>query len=349
MLFSTRNRPRLHGFKSRCGPLCGRTPTAEPSRRVSSSCAPSPETLISATAGHAPAFQERHEQDARRREVEDVLRAAVGGPAHLHDLEGPKEVAAALQVAGHDHPVRQGFLDAPMGIPFFRGPDFRDEEGGAAFRAQDRPEAEEEVSDPFLVFDSIADGRHGIQDESADFLILDHPRDRVREEPCLLEVDLLLVDAELLVDLREVDELELPLLRQLVVEELERDHVHKELVRRLRDAEIEAVLALQRPADQELDAHRGLARADGSGDEDRVAAGDSAVQDVIDRVDAGDASLPLTGVALLRGHRLMQPTRGALFEMNALSIRPEITAGPAGSGAARSQPCLRLTLTRGRP
>src|SRR5437879_6966286 len=235
-----------------------------------------------------------------------------------------------------------------MGIPFFRGPDFRDEEGGAAFRAQDRPEAEKEVSDPFLVFDSIADRRHGMQDESPDFLILDHPRDRVREEPCLLEVDLLLVDAELLVDLREVDELELALLRQLVVEEIEGDHVHQELVRRLRDAEIEAVLALQRAADQELDAHRGLARADGSGDQDRVAAGDSAVQDVIDRVDAGDASLPLTGVALLRGHRLMQPSRGALFEMNALSIRSEITAGPAGWGAASMQPCLRLTVTRGR-
>src|SRR5437879_13404366 len=93
---------------------------------------------------------------------------------------------------------------------------------------------------------------------------------------------------------------------------------------RPRDAQIDAVVAFQRPADQELDAHRGLARADGSGDEDRVAAGDSAVQDVIDRVDAGDASLPLTGVALLRGHRLMQPSRGALFEVNALSLRSEI-------------------------
>src|SRR3989440_707990 len=284
--------------------------------------------------GHHDLADAIDEPDVIHRDFEDLQRAqdALGGDRRrdADDLEGPKQVAAALEVAGHDHAVRQGFLNTPMGIPFFRGPDFRDEEGGAAFRAQDRPEAEEEVSDPFLVFDPVAHRSHGIEDESADFLILDHPRDRVREEPCLLEVDLLLVDAELLVDLREVDELELALLRKLVVEEVERDHVHQELVRRLRDAQIEAVLAFQRPADQELDAHRGLARADGSGDEDRVAAGNPAVQDVIDRVDAGDASLPLTGVALLRGYRLMQPSRGALFEMNALSSRPELTAGPAG-------------------
>jgi len=40
------------------------------------------------------------------------------------------------------------------------------------------------------------------------------------------------------------------------------------------------------------------------GDEDRVPSRDAPVQDVVNRIDAGDASLTLAGVALLRGHRL---------------------------------------------
>src|SRR5207249_7413744 len=90
----------------------------------------------------------------------------------------------------------------------------------------------------------------------------------------------------LVVDLREVDELELALPDELVVEEVERDDVHQELVRRLRDAQVEAILAVQRAPDQELDADRGLAGAHGSGDEDGVPPRDPAIQDVVDRVDA---------------------------------------------------------------
>src|SRR2546422_845271 len=76
-------------------------------------------TLIAPTAGHAPALQQGHEQHAGRRQVEDVLRAAVRRAAHLHDLQGAEEVAAAFQVARHDHAVREGLFDPPLGIPFF--------------------------------------------------------------------------------------------------------------------------------------------------------------------------------------------------------------------------------------
>src|SRR5204863_9333394 len=153
-----------------------------------------------------------------------------------------------------------------------------DEEGRAPLRAQDGPQAEEEVSDPLLLTDAVANRGHGIEDQAADLLLLHDPGDRVREEPGLVEIEVLLVDAELVVDFREVDELELALPDELVVEEVERDDVHQELVRRLRDAQVEAILAVQRAPDQELDADRGLAGAHGSGDEDRVPPRDPAIQ-----------------------------------------------------------------------
>src|SRR5207245_10327378 len=103
--------------------------------------------------------------------------------------------------------------------------------------------------------------------------------------------------AERLVELRQVDEVALSLLRETAVEEVERDDVLQELVGRLGDAQVEAVLALDRAADQELDADRGLARADGARDQDRIPPGDAAGQDVIDRIDAGHVSLTLAIVA----------------------------------------------------
>src|SRR5213594_4040459 len=268
--------------------------------------------LCSATSGHAPAFQQRHQQHAGRREVEDVLRPTVGRAAHFDDLQRPEEIAATLEVPRHDDAVGEGFLDPPAGIAFLRRTDLRHEERSTSLRAQDRPEAQQEVPDSLLVLDPVADGRNGIEDEPADLLLFDDGGDPAGEETGLLEVHVLLVDAQLLVDLRQVDELDLSLLREAVVEEVERDDVLQELVGRLRDAQVETVLALERAADQELDADRGLPRADGAGDQDRVPAGDAAIQDVIDRIDAGDASLTLAVVALHRGHRLRQQTWRAL-------------------------------------
>src|SRR5207247_7678891 len=117
----------------------------------------------------------------------------------------------------------------------------------------DGPEAEQEVPDPLLVLDSVAHGRDGIEYEPADLLLLDDRRDAAGEETSLLEVHVFFVDAELLVDLRHVDELELSLLRETVVEEVERDDVLQELVVRLGDAKVEAVLALQVAAHQALE------------------------------------------------------------------------------------------------
>src|SRR2546430_2330002 len=201
--------------------------------------------LCSATPGHAPAFQQWHEQDAGRREVEDVLRSTVGRAPHLHDLQRPEEIAATLEVPRHDHAVGEGFLDPPAGIAFLRRTDLRHEERGASLRAQQRPEAEEEVPDSLLVLDSVAHRRDGIEHEPADLLLLDDGRDAAGEETSLLEVHVFFVDAELLVDLRHVDELELSLLRETVVEEVERDDVLQELVGRLGYAQVEAVFAPQ--------------------------------------------------------------------------------------------------------
>src|SRR3989449_10347837 len=75
----------------------------------------SAEMLCSATSGHAPAFQQWHQQHAGRREVEDVLRSTVSRAPHLHDLQGAEEIAATLEVPGHDHAVREGLLDPPAG------------------------------------------------------------------------------------------------------------------------------------------------------------------------------------------------------------------------------------------
>src|SRR5207245_11288341 len=106
----------------------------------------------------------------------------------------------------------------------------------------------------------------------------------------------ILVDVELLVELRQVDELQRSLLREPRVEEVERDDVLEEFVRRLGHAQVEAVLSLERAPDQEFDADRRLAGPDGTGDEDRVPSRDAPVQDVVNRIDAGHASLTLAGV-----------------------------------------------------
>src|SRR5713226_6671260 len=280
-----------------------RSDTAEESGSALSFSATSAVTPFSTTRGHAPAFQERDEEHPGRRQVEHVLGPAVRGAPHLDDLERPEEVPSALEIPRDNHAVREGLLDAPARIPFVGRADLRDEEGRAAFRAQDRAEPEEEVPDAFLVLDPVADGCDGVQDEPADLLLLDEVRNRVDEKSGLREVHVLLVDAQLLVHLREVEELELALFRQALVEEVERDDVHQELVGRFGDAQIEAVLTVQGPADQEFDADGRLAGADGSGDQDRVAAGEPAIEDVIDGVDSHDASLPLVVRSLLARHR----------------------------------------------
>src|SRR5438034_10328051 len=79
---------------------------ADDSGRARSFSETSAVTLTSTTAGHAPALQQGHEQDAGRRQVEDVLRAAVPRAAHLHDPQGAEALAAPLPVARRDHPVR---------------------------------------------------------------------------------------------------------------------------------------------------------------------------------------------------------------------------------------------------
>src|SRR5712692_816607 len=280
-----------------------RSDTAEESGSALSFSATSAVTPFSTTRGHAPAFQERDEEHPGRRQVEHVLGPAVGGAPHLDNLQSTKEVPSALEVPRDDHAVREGLLDAPARIPFVGRADLGDEEGRASFRAQDRAEPEEEVPDPLLVLDPVADGCDGVQDEAADLLFLDELRDRVREEPGLREVHILLVDAQFLIHLREVDELKLALFREALIEEVERNHVHQELVRRLRDAEVEAVLAVQGATDQEFDADGRLAGADGARDQDGVATGDPAVEDVIDGVDSHDASLPLVVRSLLARHR----------------------------------------------
>src|SRR2546423_834192 len=64
----------------------GKCPIPEPSDatgRAESFSESSAEMLCSATSGHAPAFQQRHQQHAGRREVEDVLRPTVGRAAHF--------------------------------------------------------------------------------------------------------------------------------------------------------------------------------------------------------------------------------------------------------------------------
>src|SRR3990172_5832704 len=280
-----------------------RIATADASGRFPRRSATSVEVETSTTARHAPALEQGHQEDAARREIEDVLRAAVRRAAHLDDLECAKEVAAPLEVARDDHPVGQGFLDAPARVPMVGRTDLRDEEGRAALRAQRSPEAQEEVANPFLLPQAVAHGGHGVQDEPPHVVLVDHPADRLDEPPGGLHVDDLLVDPELLVDLREVDELQLPLPHQLVVEEVERDHVLQELLCRLGDAEVEGVLAVQGAPHEELDADGRLARADGPRHEDRVAPRDAAVQDVVNPVDARDASLALAAeIAILRRH-----------------------------------------------
>src|SRR5438094_375205 len=139
--------------------------------------------------------------------------------------------AAARPVTGHAAGAGEGRRDAPLGVAVLGRPNLGDGEGRAPLRAQDGPQAKEEVSDPLLLSDAVADRGHGIEDQAADLLLLHDPGDRVREEPGLVEIEVLLVDAELVVDLREVDELELALPDELVVEEGVRDDVHQELVR----------------------------------------------------------------------------------------------------------------------
>src|ERR671931_958720 len=304
---------------------------AEDSGRDPSLSATSVVIVASATARHAPALQQGHQQDARRGQVQDVLRAAVGRAAHLDDLECAEEVPSTFQVPRHDHAVRNGLLDAPAGVALLGGHDLGDEEARAPLRAELRAQPQEEVPDPLLVLDPIADGGDGVQHEPLDLLVLDRLRDRIRQEPRLVEVQVVLVDPELLVDLREVDELELPLLHEAVLEEVEGDDVQEELVRGLRDAQVQGILAVQRPSHEEFDADGRLPGPDGARDEDRVASRDASVQDVIDRIDAREASLALV-VALLRGHRLGVRTRASLYEVRALSINPESRRGPRPEG-----------------
>src|SRR3990170_7957279 len=80
----------------------------------------------------APALQERHEEHARRRQVEDVFRPRVLRSAHLHDLERPEEVAPPLEVPDDDDAVRDRLLHAVRGVPLMGGRDLRHEEGRAS-------------------------------------------------------------------------------------------------------------------------------------------------------------------------------------------------------------------------
>src|SRR6266571_4702020 len=132
---------------------------------------------------------------------------------------------------------------------FLTRPDLGHEERGAALRAQDRAEPQEELPDPFLILDSIAYGRHGIQDEPTDLLVLDHASDGVYESSSGLGVHVLAVDAEVLVHFREIDELQATLLHQALVEEVERDDVLQQLVRGLGDAQVQGVLVRESASD----------------------------------------------------------------------------------------------------
>src|SRR5213592_5310622 len=161
---------------------------ADDSGRARSFSETSAVTLTSTTAGHAPALQQGHQEHAGRRQVEDVLRAAVRRASHFHDLQGPEEVTSAFQVARHDHAVGEGFLDSPLRVPFLGRADLGDEQGRATLRAEDRPQAEQEIPDPLLFPDSIADGGDGIEHEALDLLLLDEAGNRVRQETRLVEV-----------------------------------------------------------------------------------------------------------------------------------------------------------------
>src|SRR5467141_2886641 len=108
---------------------------ADDSGRARSFSDTSAVTLTSTTACHTPALQQGRQQHAGRRQVEDVLRAAVRRAAHLHDLQGTEEVTAAFQVAGYDHAIREGFFDAPLRIPFFGRTDLGNQQGRATLRA----------------------------------------------------------------------------------------------------------------------------------------------------------------------------------------------------------------------
>src|SRR6267143_3017524 len=185
MFLFTANRSSMPCRASKYWSDFRRSDTAEESGRLLSFSAPSAVTPFSPTRGHAPAFQQWDEEHPGRRQVEHILGPAVRGAPHLDDLQRPKEVPPTLEVSRDDHAVREGLLDAPARVPFLRRSDLRDEEGGAAFRAQDGPEPEEEVPDPFLVLDPVAHGGDGVEDEAADLLFLDEVCDRVDEEPGL--------------------------------------------------------------------------------------------------------------------------------------------------------------------
>src|SRR6267143_256709 len=98
----------------------------------------------------APALQEGDEEDTNRGEVEDVLRAGVHRAPHLHDLEGPEEVPAALEVPRDDDAVRDRLLHAEVGVPLLRGADLGDKEGRAPAGAEHRAELQDEVPDVLL-------------------------------------------------------------------------------------------------------------------------------------------------------------------------------------------------------
>src|SRR3972149_6553938 len=104
-----------------------RRETAEASGSSISRSAISPG--IASPGRDAAALEEGDEEDPHWGEVEDVLRAGVRRPPHLHHLEGAQEVAAALQVRHDEDSVRDGLLHAEEGGAVRARRDLGDKEG----------------------------------------------------------------------------------------------------------------------------------------------------------------------------------------------------------------------------
>src|SRR5207249_8678112 len=155
-------------------------------------------------------------------------------------------------------PVPGRLVEAVVGVPLLRGADLGGAEGRAAPGAQHRPELEDEVPDVLLGLEAIAHGGDRVDHETLDLQLVDDVPDRGDQDVHLLELELELLEAELVVDHGEVDEDEAALLDQLPVEEVVRDDVREELVGVLRDADVEGVLPRNRAVDEELEAEGGL-------------------------------------------------------------------------------------------